>query len=101
MDTLFGKMEFKGFEPTHELKKIAKHAIGRILGNSPSDANSVVKFVKTSAGFEAVMKVTSLAGTFLAHATEADPVSAMERLLERVESQLMSWKRSRRDGSGS
>ena len=97
MDALFGKLEFKGFEPTQELKKIAKGAIDRILGESPSDASSVVKLVKTSAGFEAVMKVTSLAGTFLAHATEADPVSAFERLFGKVEGQIQNWKQSRRD----
>jgi ribosome-associated translation inhibitor RaiA len=96
MDTLFGKLEFKGFEPTQELKKIAKGAIGRILGESPSDAASVVRMVKTKAGFEAVMRVSSLAGTFLAHATEADPISAIERLFERVEDQVAAWRRARR-----
>ena len=97
MDTLFGKLEFKGFAPTQELKKLTKGAINRILGEAPSDAASVVKLVKTHAGFEAVMKVSSLAGTFLAHATEADPISAVERLIERVDGQIANWKQARRE----
>ena len=95
MDSLFGKLEFKGFEPTQELKKLAKGTISRVLGGSPSDAASVIKLVKTASGFEAVMKVSSLAGTFLAQATAADPVSAIERILGKIEGQLETWKRSR------
>jgi hypothetical protein len=95
MENLFGRFEFFGFEPSNETHTTAKEILGHVCGDSPSDANSVVQLTKTQRGFEGLLKVTSLAGTFLAHVVEADPVRAMQKLHEKMCEQLTNWKEKR------
>ncbi len=95
MENLFGRFEFFGFEPSNEMRSNAKEILGHVCGDSPSDANSVAQLTKTQRGFEGLFKVTSLAGTFLAHVVEADPVRAMQKLHEKMCEQLTTWKEKR------
>lgn len=100
MENLFGRFEFFGFEPSNEMQCFAKEILGHVVGDSPSDANSVARLTKTQRGFEGLLKVTSLAGTFVAHVVEANPVHAMQKLHEKIFEQLSSWKEKRELGSG-
>lgn len=95
MENLFGRFEFFGFEPSNEIRSTAKEILGHVVGDSPSDANSVAQLTKTQRGFEGLLKVTSIAGTFLAHVVETDPVSAMQKLHEKMCVQLNTWKEKR------
>lgn len=95
MENLFGRFEFFGFEPSNEMRSNAKEILGHVCSDSPSDANSVAQLTKTQRGFEGLFKVTSLAGTFLAHVVEADPVRAMQKLHEKMCEQLTTWKEKR------
>ena len=95
MENLFGRFEFFGFEPSNEICTTAKEILGHVVSDSPSDANSLVQVTKTSRGFEGLMKVTSIAGTFLAHVVEADPVRAMQKVHEKMCEQLTTWKEKR------
>src|SRR4051812_14754955 len=95
MENLFGRFEFFGFEPGNELRSAAKEILGHVVGDSPSDANSVARLTKTQRGFEGLCKVTSVAGTFLAHVVDADPIRAVQKLHEKMFEQLSSWKEKR------
>lgn len=101
MENLFGRFEFFGFEPNNEMKSFAKEILGHVVGDSPSDANSVAQLTKTHRGFEGLLKVTSIAGTFVAHVVdEANPVHAMQKLHEKIFEQLSRWKEKRELNSG-
>lgn len=100
MENLFGRFEFFGFEPSNEIRSVAKEIIGHVVGDSPSDASSVAQITKTHKGFEGLLRVSSIAGTFLAHVVEADPVRAMQKLHEKMFEQLSTWK-EKRELSGS
>lgn len=95
MENLFGRFEFFGFEPSNEIRSVAKEMIGNVVGDSPSDANSVAQLTKTQRGFEGLLRVSSIAGTFLAHVVETDPLSAMQKLHEKMFEQLSKWKERR------
>src|SRR4051812_13415907 len=91
MENIFGRFEFLDFEPTNELKSSAKGILHEIVGESPSDANSVASVRKTHAGFEGILKVSSRAGTFIAHAVEHDPLHAIQKMQEKICEQLQKW----------
>jgi hypothetical protein len=95
MESVFGKLEFKGFEPSAELLTSTKETLRQILGDSPSDANSIARFVKTATGFDAILKISSLAGTFMVHVSEADPFHAVHNMKDRIAQQLDRWKSNR------
>jgi hypothetical protein len=95
MENLFGRFEFFGFEPSNEMRSVAKEILGHVVGDSPSDANSVAQLTKTQRGFEGLFRVSSIAGIFLAHVVEADPVRAMQKLHEKIFEQINKWKEKR------
>lgn len=95
MENLFGRFEFFGFEPSKEMRSVANEILGHVVGDSPSDANSVAKLTKTQRGFEGLLRVSSVAGTFLVNVVETDPVRAMQKLHEKIFEQLNKWKEKR------
>jgi hypothetical protein len=99
MDSVGEKFEFLDFEPDLAVRGLTNRILSELLGNAPSDATPFARLVKTRAGYEATLKICSLAGTFAAHAASVNPIEALESLKDRVREQLVKWRdvRFRRD----
>lgn len=69
--------------------------LGRVFGESPSDATTKASLKKTARGFEGYLRVRSAAGTFVAHVIGDDPINVVNRLSRKVRSQIRLWRRGR------
>lgn len=95
MDSIQEQFEFLDFQPNLELRGLASQILSEILGYAPSDASSVARVVRTRDGFEATVKINSLAGTFAACTADSDAKEAVQSLSDRILDQLGRWRQMR------
>ena len=100
-DLMPQNLEFIGFEPSENIVERALEKLGRVFGESPSDAATTATLKKTRKGFEGHVAIHSAVGSFVADVIGEDPLAVMHRLSLKIRSQLRVWKRSRQiDTSG-
>ncbi len=95
MENLVGRLEFNGFEPSREIKTFVKEILEQVVGAAPSDASSRMSLTKMSSGFEGILRISSIAGTFFAQAVESDPRKTIDCLKETVIAQIERWRHIR------
>lgn len=89
------KFDFLDFEPDSDVKSLSSQILSELLGHAPSDATSTARIVRKGDGFEATVKLCSLAGTFGAQVAARNPIAALEALCDRVLEQIGDWRRHR------
>ncbi len=92
---MFNPIQFKGFDPTGDLKAFAKRMFGEVEEFSPSDAASEVKVYKTRRGFEGLLKVNSFSGSFAAYMSGKDPSLVISGLCRQMRQQILRWRERR------
>ena len=95
IQSLPNDFEFIGFDPGAGVIAKAMEKLGRVFGESPSDASALASVRKTIHGFEGRLRIHSSAGTFVADVIGDDPLNVVSRLSRKIRSQLRIWKRYR------
>lgn len=88
-------LEFLGFEPTEELKKMIDALLRDTYLKSPSQSFLKATFKLTGDLFEGVIDITSSAGHFIAKAADADITRTGSKLFNKIRVELDKWKSDR------
>jgi hypothetical protein len=88
--------EFIGFKPADRLVDRATEELSHIFSESPSDSAARAFVRKTIHGFEGRLQICSVVGTFVADVIGEDPAAVIDKLTERIRSQLHAWREQRR-----
>ena len=86
---------FRGFEPTDEVKALAKELFHRLEGRSPSQSFQSGQLEKTREGYLGLFRVNSTVGNFKAQSQAEDPKECLQQIYSQVKDNLMKWSRSR------
>jgi hypothetical protein len=89
------QVELIGFETSYEFNWTARELMEKISDYAPSDAFLKARLKKTASGFEGILKVTSLSGTFLASKVGLDPQKLLLELGHVAIEQINKWSRNR------
>ena len=95
MEAVTEKFEFQDFEPDRKTQGLTSRIVSELVGAAPSDASLKACLTKTRAGFEASLKLCSMAGTFAAKAAAKTPVEALEAMTDRIRMQLSNWRQAK------
>jgi hypothetical protein len=88
-------LEFLGFTPTEELRKMIDILLGETYLQSPSQSFLKATFTLTGGLFEGVIDITSSAGHFIAKATDSNLAEAGTKLFNKIAAELDEWKSGR------
>lgn len=86
---------FEGFEPNFDLTSYAKDMLQKLKYASPSDSSTQAYLVKTPVGYEGLLRVHFVNGSFQAQAKLNDPKGVINDLVAKVGEQLKEWKLDR------
>ena len=92
-------MEFIGFRPSQDFLTFAQDKIHDIFSEAPSDANITAEVKRLPSDkndkFEGLLKISSVAGEFLAFANSKDFYRLIDYLYQKIHEQLQDWKKHR------
>ena len=91
------KIDFSGFEPSHDVRSKLYFILNKLHLKSPSQSFLSVTFTLTHGIYEGVIKVTSSAENFVAKATDVHVTELGSKLSEKLLGQLDKWKSLRFD----
>lgn len=89
------KFEFFGFNAGEELRAFIKSLAEELQMKAPADSYLKLTLERGRNVVSGIIKVTSLAGTFIARATAEDPQEAAQRLKQAMRQQIEEWSRRR------
>ena len=87
--------KFEGFEPTSDLKALAKDVLWHVEEKSPSQSFHHAILKKTEKGYTGLIKVSSQVGVFEAEFTDLTPETVLETLYKKIKKDLSLWKKDR------
>jgi hypothetical protein len=87
--------EFMGFDPEHEVKSFIAQIADKFYYSSPSDSGIRLAIQKSQGLVKASCRIASKVGLFVADSTGKNPISALEKLENKIKDQLDSWKLNR------
>ena len=88
-------VDFSGFEPSSEVKSLAKKILWKVEADSPSNAAQQIHLSKKRGGFFAEIKISSEAGIFSAHTENQFAEKALKDLHSKIDLKLTAWKKNR------
>lgn len=88
-------MVFEGFEPSLELKSLAKELSWYLEGRSPSQSTSIAKLIKSNADYRGELEISYGQGVFKADASNANAEECLRDLYKKALSQVKTWALSR------
>lgn len=88
---------FEGFEPTQEIRSLAKDMMWKVEGRAPSKASRMASLTKQGDTYSGHMKISSVSGVFESESSGQDPKQVIETLSRDIHEKLNAWKRSRFD----
>ncbi len=88
-------IDYSGFDPSGDETSQLKTALERVHMEAPSDSFTKLIFTKTGNTIEGILKVTSTNGSFLAREKGQELVALADDLIQKIRSQLSSWKELR------
>lgn len=91
-------MIFEGFEPSSELKSLAKELLWYLEGRSPSTSSSVARLSKASNDYQGELEISYGAGVLKAAANHINPEECLQDLYKKALSQVKEWAFSRNMG---
>jgi hypothetical protein len=91
------KIDFSGFEPSHDVRSALYFILNKLHLKSPSQSFFSVTFTLTHGIYEGVIKVTSSAENFVAKATDVHITELGAKLSEKLLGKMDQWKSSRFD----
>jgi len=86
------QIDFRGFEPSHDVRSRLDILLSQLHLKSPSRSFLSVTFTATNGIFEGVIKITSSAENFVVKATDKTINSLGHQLMDKVITQLDKWK---------
>jgi hypothetical protein len=90
------KIDFSGFEPTHEIKAKIQLAVEQVTWMSPSDSLIRVLIEKVGATqFQVKSRVVSVAKIFSGQSYGQSALEALNSCLKTVHGDIYDWKRQR------
>ena len=87
--------EFKGFDPSDELKRYCKEIYSRMEDKAPSESTKKAFVIKTKSGYEGVLRITSASGVFKADSKKQELKSLIDELYKKMSLQILDWSKSR------
>lgn len=87
--------EFKGFDPSYEIKGIIARLADKLYYSAPSDSGIKLAIQKRHGIVRASCRIASQVGPFTAEAKGENPLSTIEILEKKIKHQLDSWKMNR------
>ncbi|MBX3020680.1 MAG: hypothetical protein KF799_03315 [Bdellovibrionales bacterium] len=91
------KIDYSGFEPSHDVRSRLYYVLNQLHLKSPSKSLMEVTVTLTNGIFEGVVKITSSAESFVAKATDKTVNEMAPKLFEKAIAQLDKWKSLRFD----
>lgn len=89
------RFEFEGFEPTAELRQMAKEVLWRAERKAPSQAAVKAQIAKHHEGFEGNIQFSSRNGRIAAQSHGVSAQDTLDSLYTKIKEELVSWKKSR------
>ncbi len=89
------KLNFRGFEPTHDVRSMIYILLNELHLKSPSQSFLSASFSLAGGVFEGAIKVTSSAENFVVKATDATLNGLRQQLFNNLGGQLKDWKKTR------
>lgn len=90
-------IHYSGFEPSADLRSRLYFLLNQLHLKSPSKSLMTVTFTLTNGIFEGVVKITSVAESFVAKATDVQMPALGTKLVDKAFGQLDKWKSLRFD----
>lgn len=91
-------MIFEGFEPTLELKSLAKELLWYLEGRSPSTSSSVARLSKAAQDYQGELEISYNTGVLRAVSSHINPEECLQDLYKKALSQVKEWAFSRHQG---
>ena len=87
--------EFKGFNPSDDLKIYGKEVYCLIEGKAPSESKKTAFISKTNKGYEGSVRVSSASGLFKANSENRSAKSLIDELYQKMSLQFLDWSQTR------
>lgn len=87
--------EFKGFDPSNEVKRYCKELHSRMEDKAPSESTKKAFIVKTSTGYRGILRITSASGVFEADSKKEELKSLIDELYKKMSLQILDWSKKR------
>lgn len=87
--------KFEGFEPTSDIKALAKDVLWHVEEKAPSQSFHHAILKKTDEGYTGSIKVSSQVGIFEAEFSDRTPETVLETLYKKIKKDLSLWKKDR------
>ena len=87
--------EFKGFDPSNELRRYCKEMYSRMEDKAPSESTKKAFIVKTNTGYKGVLRITSASGIFEADSKQQELKSLIDELYKKMSLQILDWSKKR------
>lgn len=91
------KIDFDGFEPSHDVRSKLYFVLNQLHLKSPSQSLMQVTVTLTNGIYQGVVKITSSAENFVTKAADVTVNDLGGKLLEKTLTQLDKWKSLRFD----
>lgn len=91
------KIDFSGFEPSHDVRSRLYFLLNQLHLKSPSKSLMQVTVTLTNGIFEGVVKITSSAESFVAKAADVHMLEMGNKLFDSAIAKLDKWKSLRFD----
>ena len=88
-------MKFEGFNPTSEIRSLAKELLWSLEGRSPSESFAVAQLSKDSKDYQAKLEISSNQGEFKAEASALSPEECLQELYNKALALINEWAFSR------
>jgi hypothetical protein len=92
-------IKFKGFEPTSELRSLAKELLWYLEGRSPSQSSAQAVLSKEARSYQGVLEIFSNQGVFKAVASSLHPEECLQDLYKKALSLVRDWAFSRKSST--
>lgn len=86
------KIQYEGFEPTHDMRSSLYIILNKLHLKAPSQSFLSASFTLTNGIFEGAIKITSAAENFMAKATDVQLSELCDKLAGKVDQQIVKWK---------
>lgn len=87
--------EFKGFNPSDDLKVYCKEVYNLVEDKAPSESIKTAFISKTNKGYEGSFRVTSASGVFKANSKNREAKSLIDELYKKMSLQILDWNKTR------